>query len=140
MKYAELKSKQRKEFNEFPIGFAFSKKQLDESLAELGATKEEVIGVGAGGFIRKTDKKAFIDLAERHDNEMEGAMQDDDFLMDAIEYELANHEFCITYDPGPALSALGLSLKDERVESLYQKARKSYFEGQRKLEEESCKQ
>lgn len=127
MKYTELKSKHEAEINDFPIAFAFTQRQLEEGLSILGITKAEALGTGAGGFIRKTDKVAFLDLFKRHETEREQALQDDEFLLDAIEYELGNHEYCITGDPEPALAVVGVSLENERVSQLFHIARKNYL-------------
>ena len=131
MKYTELKDKIQREVNAFPMQFAFSKKQFAEGMEKLGLDPEKDLDkacrIPGGGFIRKTDNEAFQKMFLRHDCEMAEAMQDDVFLVDAIHYELANHEYCITYDPDDALSALGLSLSDERIKRCYGIARKEYL-------------
>lgn len=43
--YLELKKKHQKEFEDFPIAYAFNDKQLEEALSKLNATKEEVVTV-----------------------------------------------------------------------------------------------
>ena len=61
-KYNELREKHQKEVNDFPIGFAFSDKQFEEQMQKLGLDPDDtskVISIGGGGFIRKTDLKAF---------------------------------------------------------------------------------
>lgn len=127
MTYQELKKKHRAELDAFPIAFAFTDKQLAEGLAKLGIDATEAVRIPGGGFIRKTDKQALLDLLDRHKREREQALQDDAFVLEAIEYELSNHEFCITYDPEPALSEVGVSLEDERVQQLYDTAKEKYL-------------
>jgi hypothetical protein len=112
MTYLELKQKHREEFESFPIIFAFSTAQLEEGLKQLNCTKEDLRATGAGGFIRKEDTQALRDLINRHAAETAEAFKDDSFLTSAIKYELANHEYCITHDPEPAMRALGLDLED----------------------------
>ena len=58
------------------------------------------------------------------------AMLDDNFLIDAIEYELGNHEYCITHDPEQTLNALGIDLEnnDERVVGCFEIAKKNYLD------------
>lgn len=34
--YRELRDRQQKEFNELPLGFAFSDKQFDEMMGKMG--------------------------------------------------------------------------------------------------------
>ena len=127
MEYMKLRNKQAKELDAFPIAFAFNQRQLNEGLAKLGISMSEALHVPGGGLIRKTDKQALLDLFKRHEQESEAALQNDNFLLDAIEYELANHEFCITGDPEPALSAVGVSLADERIVRLFQIAKRNYI-------------
>ena len=55
-RYAELREKHQKEFDKFPMKFAFSDKQFKEAMESLGLTEndtDKIIGIGAGGFIRK---------------------------------------------------------------------------------------
>lgn len=127
MNYLELKSKQQSEIDDFPMAFAFNQKQLDEGLEKLGITASEAIRIPGGGFIRKTDRQSFMDMFSRHAQENDEALKEDDFLVDALEYELGNHEFCITHDPEPALSAVGVTLTNERVQRLLEIAKKLYL-------------
>ena len=108
--YQELKERHQKEMNSFPMKFAFSPQQLDEAMRELGTS--EVMKVGAGGLIRKTDKENLLNLFKRHDEELNEAMKNEAFAEKALRYELANHEYNITGDPTEALNVLGLSLED----------------------------
>jgi len=117
MKYLELKDRHMKDIDDFPMFFAFNKEQFAEGLEKLGATQGEVCSIPHGGIIRKTDAKAFCDMILRHSKETEEALKDDLFLIEAMAYELANHEYCITYDAEPALMAIGIAKDDvdERV-------------------------
>ena len=128
MKYNELKETHQKELNAFPMAFAFSNEQFKKGLEKLGVTKEDVLSIAGGGFIRKSDAKAFSDLFLNQDMAMVEAFKDDAFLTDAIRYELGNHEYCITYNPSDAMDALGLSLDDERTAECFKAARKQYLE------------
>ena len=127
MNYTELKEKHSKEFGEFPIAFAFSDKQLDEALAKLGATKDEVCVTGRNGIVKKTDAQAYVDLLKRLDKELEDAMKDDAFLTEAIRYELGNHEYGYTRDPTDTIECLGLSMDDERTLRCFNAAKKEYL-------------
>jgi len=128
MNYQELKAKHAKAINDFPIRFAFSDSQLAKVVEELGP-KETLMSIGGGGILRKTDKIAFDQLFIDCEKEMETANKDDDFLINAIEYELGNHEYCITNDPTDTFESLGLDSDCPRVRRLYAIARKSYLEG-----------
>ena len=97
--YLELKKKHQKEFEEFPIAYAFNDKQLQEALEKLGATKEECITVfGHGDIVKRTDAKALIALLEYQDEEMKQRLKDDqDFAEAAFLYEMDNHEYAINW-------------------------------------------
>ena len=137
MVYLELKRKHTEQLNNFPMAFAFNKEQLQEGLDKLGAKIEDICSIPGGGFIRKTDAKALGNMMLRHAKEMDRAFEDDDFLIDAIEYELGNHEYIITYDPGPALNALAIDLEnaDKRVSDCFKTARRNYLKWHEEQEE-----
>ena len=122
-KYAELKNKIQKEVDEFPMGFAFSNEQFEKMKEELGVKEDsELLSIGAGGFIRKTDREAFNELFNNKAKRIDEAIAEDKtgegFIKDMFLYELANHEYCITYDLEDTLYALDLTydevMNDER--------------------------
>ena len=97
-RYAELREKHQKEFDKFPMKFAFSDKQFKEAMESLGLTEndtDKIIGIGAGGFIRKSDLKAYIEMCQRTEKEMQEAIDNDKtgegFIKEMFKYELANH-------------------------------------------------
>lgn len=135
-KYAELKNKLQKEFDEFPFGFAFSNEQFEKMKEELGVKdNSELISIGAGGFIRKTDEKALDELINGKEKRMKEAIAEDKtgegFIKDMFLYELANHEYCITYELDDTLYALDLTLeeieKDPRLKLGLQLAKNEYL-------------
>lgn len=116
-KYAELKNNLQKEFDAFPFGFAFSNEQFEKMKEELGVKENsELISIGAGGFIRKTDEKALDELINGKEKRMREAIASDPtgegFIKDMFLYELANHEYCITYDLRDTLEALDLTINE----------------------------
>lgn len=126
MKYEELKAKQRKEADALPIYFAFGQRQFDELMQKLGFDNEEefkknVFTIGAGSIILNKDKEKVLDTFLKNEKEMEKAFENDDFLLSAFEYELANHEYIITYDISDTLRALGISLKEYQENERYKK-------------------
>lgn len=137
--YFDMKARHEKEINEFPFGFAFSNEQFKEMMEKWGLTEndtDKILSIGMGGFIRKIDKEAMYDLFKRHKEEKEKGYENDQFLQSAIEYELGNHEYVITYDLEPTLSALGYSidvLQDERFKNILEKAKKNYLKSMEKL-------
>jgi len=111
MKYVELKEKQSKELEDFPMFFAFNDEQFEEGLKKLNTTKEEIYSLGLGGFIRKTDSKKFSELLKKYQHEFQKNLKDEKFLYEALLYELKNYEYCITYDYTDTLNFLGLDIK-----------------------------
>ena len=117
--YQILKDKQQKEFNAFPMGAAFSQKQFDEMMAKWGllpTDTDKILHIGSGCYIRKTDREAFHELVDRLDREKQEAIAadttGDGIIKDMFLYELANHEYCITYDLDDTLDALGLTVDE----------------------------
>jgi hypothetical protein len=113
--YTEQKKRHSDEINGFKgLFFAFSNEQLAEGLQKLGLTMADtgkIFSIGSGGYILKEQAKAFHDMFARHSEERKQLRNDNKKLIDALVYELANHEYCITYDPAPALESLDLTSK-----------------------------
>ena len=114
-KYTELKFKHQAEVDAFPFGFAFNQKQFDEMMEKFGLTPDDtdkIYSIGGGGYIRKTDSDAMHEMFDRHEAERKTAMQDDEYLYQMFNYELANHEYSYTYDLTDTLEALGLTIDE----------------------------
>lgn len=126
--YFELKKRHSDEFSVFPIAFAFSKEQFEEALIELDAKADDCCSIGGGGIIKKTDSKALQEFIARHVTELEDAFRVDAVLIEAIIYELGNHEYGYTYDPTDTIEALDLNMDDERVVKCFQVAKKQYLD------------
>jgi len=111
--YTALIAKQRKESNAFPIFWAFNQQQFNEGLEKFNCTQDQLTTIPGGGFIRKTDEADFIAMIEKHKTELTEAINADrtgnGFIFDMFNYELANHEYCITLDLTDALLSLGLT-------------------------------
>lgn len=117
--YQQQKQRHAKEFGNFEgIFFAFSASQLEEGLLKVQATSKEIVSIGMGGFLRKDKVGLFDKLIERQAKERKELRANEKELVNAIAYELANHEYCITGDPQDALDALGLSIKELAPEVL----------------------
>jgi len=112
MKYEELKRKHEAEINTFEgIFFAFDDKQFKEGMERVGLTEKDtnkIYELGAGGFILRSRNKAFLELFENRNKELEEAMLNKEFLVDAFTYELRNHEYCITGDTRDTLDKFSL--------------------------------
>ena len=146
--YETLKERQQKEFNEFPMAFAFSNEQLKDGLKKLGLKENEsdkVTSIGYGGFIRTVDVKAFVDMGKRHEDELKDAIKQDltgeGFIKDMFTSELANHEYGYTYELDDTLETVGLTIDDinenENIKNGLALALKPYCKEEKvKLEEE----
>lgn len=145
--YLLLREKIQKEVNTFPMRFAFSNEQFEKAMKELGLTEKDtdkVVGIGYGGFIRKTDVKAFNEMNKRHRNEEKKAIANDltgeGYIKDMFEYELANHEYGYTYELDETLEALGLTMEeinnDERLKHGLELALNQYKENEEEEEYE----
>lgn len=129
-KYLEIKGKHEKEFEEFPMFFAFSEKQFEEGLKKLGCTKNDIYSLsGTGGFYRKSDSKKLNAMFDKWNKEIEEAIKDDEYVYQMFRYELGNHEYCITYDYEETLGTFGLEFKDldKRMKRILLKAKEDYL-------------
>lgn len=95
--YLDLRREHEEELNKFPIAYAFNEEQLAQALEKLGATKEECVTVfGHGDIVKREDAKRFIEMLERHTEEVKEKLKDDvEFAEAAFLYEMDNHEYAI---------------------------------------------
>ena len=128
--YVEMKNRHQEMVNRLPLQFAFGEEQFNEMLEKNGWTIDDIEHIGYGGYINKKDIPEYKRVMEEISNESETKLKSDmSLLFDAIQYEMANHEYCITYDDYTVLGALGLSVKDftDRMWSVYSSARSDYL-------------
>lgn len=133
-KYSKLKAKHERQVNDFPMGFAFSDKQFTEAKEKLGViNNNELLGLSNGGFIKKTDNNAYTILLLEMNKEIDEAMKDDEYLYQGFLYELANHEYGITYAPESTLDCFSLTIDevnaDDRLLRIFKEARAKYLDG-----------
>ena len=117
----QLKDKHQNEMDAFPLGAAFSKEQFEKMMQGWGLTVNDVdkiCSLGCGCFIRKSDKERFLEMSARFKKEMQDAIAadktGDGFIYEMFLYELANHEYCITYDYEETFDALSLTEKTSK--------------------------
>lgn len=136
--YKQLKDRHQKEMDAFPLGAAFSNKQFEEMMQKWGLTVDDtdkICSIGGGCFIRKSDKETFFNMLKRFDDETQAAIAadttGDGFIYDMFYYELANHEYCITYEYDETFDSLGLTEEevnaDKRLLHGLKKAEKAYL-------------
>lgn len=140
-KYKQMKERHRKEIEAFPMFFAFSDQQFAEGMKSLGLEPTDTKAIyrlgGTGGFYRKSDAGELKSMFLRHDLEFDEAIAEDTtgegFIYDMFLYELANHEYCITYDYEDTFAAVGLTSEEiygnTALVAGLQKATKKYLEG-----------
>lgn len=121
MNYRALQEKHKAETHAFPMMFAFSKEQFTKGVEQLGVSDpSELVAIRGGGYIRKSDKDAFLEMLDRHEQERQAAMEADKkgtgYLYEMFADELANQEYGYTYDLEDTLNALDLTM--EQVENL----------------------
>ena len=131
--YQEMKNRHQKEIGGFPSFFAFNDKQFKEGMEKLGVKDTNELCQGFAGMVyRKADAEKLKELLERQDKETKEALEDDKILHDAIVYELANHEYCVTYDETDTLCTLGIGrdelMKAGRLADIFDKARADYLD------------
>lgn len=93
--YQEMRARHQRAIDGFPLHFAFGQEQLDRKLAELGATIDDVVGIGWGGFVLQEDAPRYIALVKTMQDELDDAMQDPGFARGAFLHEMYNHEYPI---------------------------------------------
>lgn len=132
-KYVEMKERHQKMVDSLPLKFAFSDEQFEKAMQELGLTKDDtdkIVGIGAGGFCLPETAEKLVEYYKQFDKEEQKAFKNDEFLQSAFEYELANHEYIITYDLFDTLRALNITeeeyQKNERYQDIMKKAIKNY--------------
>ena len=158
MNYQQLKQKHQEEFNNFPIGFAFSRQQFDEYIEKWNLELNEngkynIIDIGGGGFIRREDLKAFADMCERHREEEKTYYSKPKFMEDAFYYEMCNHEYGINWQADyDVLSCFGHIKycgddvwQDEEIERYFKQLgfsdeiKEAYYKAMKKYEKDSLK-
>jgi hypothetical protein len=137
-KYIKLNEKIQKEINNFPIIFAFNDKQLKEGMEKFKTNKKELLSIeNCGGLIRRKDKNKYLNMIKTHDEEIKKAREDDEYIYEMFRYELANHEYIITFDETDTLECLGYDSSkqlDKRTYNLFLKAKNDYLKAMEDLE------
>ena len=129
MKYEEYLKRRNEKFNKLPMRFAFNKEQLEEVKKELNASLENKLTyLGSGTFILSKDVHLLEECEESVEKEFKEEMKNYDFVLEAFNYELANHEFGVTYDINESLESLGLTLEEVNKNETYKKALRTALE------------
>ena len=105
---AEMKKAHKAMIDAFPMHFAFGQKQLDEELAKMGVGVDDVVSIGAGGFILKSDVKAYVEMFKVIRQEEDEFKKEEKNLVNLICSELRDHEYGYTCDLEESLAAAGV--------------------------------
>lgn len=139
-RYDELMAKQMQEYNAFPIGAAYNEKQFAEMMNKWGLqtnNTDKIYHIFSGVFIRKADHKAYHDMIDRFEKELEEAIEADldgtGFIYDMFYSELTNHEYGYTRDLTNTLDALGYTIDDINADK---RLTKGLYNATRQVEKE----
>lgn len=136
MTYAELKKRQSKEMNNFPLGVAFGQKSFEEMMKRWGLTTSnedcgKILSLGAGCYIRKSDEAKFDNLLAKHEKERKNVLSTDEGLKSALLYEFGNQECGYTWDFEDGIKALGFNVKkflaNKHKAKVYEEAKQEYI-------------
>ena len=118
-KYTQLQHTPQTHKTAFPLGAASTTQHpadIRHAWALTETDTDKIYSIGGGCYIRKSDRKTFREMLDRHDRERREAISadatGDGYIQDMFYTELADHEYCITYDLTDTLYALGLSVDD----------------------------
>lgn len=138
-RYAILRKKQQEEFNKLPLGFAFSNEQFAEMMKGWGLDPDKdtdkIYRIPGGGFVQKKDYTLLHETMDRHQKEIEEAIEADvdgtGFVYEMFLYEMDNHEYGYTGDLEDTLEALGMTIEEidgsEKLKAGLEKAKKEVW-------------
>jgi len=119
--HSEQAKRHADEFSKFEgLFFAFNSEQFKTGMAKVGATENnQLLSIGGGGYLKKTKEADFDRLCSRHKKERSDRLKDEKNLLDALVYELGNHEYGYTLDATDATEALGLKIEEIPAQLLH---------------------
>lgn len=138
--YYQMKERHQKTIDKLTLKFAFNNKQFKEAMESLGLKEtdtDKVVSIGFGGFCTPKTADELEKICKKNHDELTAAMKDDNFLQDAFEHELGNHEYIITWDITDALLALNIEpkeyIKNDRYIRIMKKAKENYLNEMKKF-------
>lgn len=119
MNYKELKAKQEEELNSFSKGniiviLASSEEEIKNKLIEENITKEDVVYLGAGLYLKKEAIPEYNELIKRQDKEYYEYFFNN--VYEVVKYEAANYEMeiSLSYSYDEFLNKI-IGLSDEEI-------------------------
>ena len=104
-------------------------------MAELGLKPTKTYKIykfgNTGGFYLRCDSEKLWEMLERHQRELDEAIEsdktEDGFIYSMFYYELNHHGYIVTYDVDDTLNSLGITNEDlERNKALSHGLKKAY--------------
>ena len=114
MKYKDFSDMIQKRVNDLLMIFAFSNKQLDKALDDMGLSLQDMKGdklirMGARAFCLKSDLDNILSELHAVDDMKRDFIKDYEQAYDAFFYEMGNHEYHINWQADwDVLSCFGL--------------------------------
>lgn len=134
--YQSIKARHQAEMDAFPLGAAFSDKQLAEMMQKFGLPNDktgyaQIVSLGYGAFIRRKDVPAWNAMAERHEQEMKEFRKSRKELREGFRQEFANHECQFIRVDEEVCACFGLTYeevqKDPELKKIYNEAWKLFW-------------
>lgn len=96
--YHDLKKSQQNDINQLQILVAFDTKTFQELLQKNNLTIDEIISLGNGCFISKSEYVKLKELNKVHQEEVKYFVSKKENLIQAIKAEMINYEIGYAYD------------------------------------------
>lgn len=96
--YHDLKKSQQNDINQLQILVAFDTKTFQELLQKNNLTTDEIISLGNGCFISKSEYVKLKELNKVHQEEVKYFVSKKENLIQAIKAEMINYEIGYAYD------------------------------------------
>ena len=98
--YLDLKARYQEEVNKLPIFYAFDKKQFLEGVEKVGAKLQDNFNkIATGVFMKSSDVPKLEKLMKQRKKEHKERLENSpEYAYHMFKYELANHEYILTYD------------------------------------------
>lgn len=127
-KYINLKNRIAEIIGGLPYFYAFNEEQLKRGMEKYNVSiKDGLKRIGYGAFVPKDKVEVVNNGFDKCERLREEFLSDYDNLVEALQYELANHEYCITFDHEDAVKALGLTDLSEEQEKALEEAKEKYL-------------
>lgn len=137
MTYSELKKKTQKMFDDFHekyAFFAFNDEQFEDGKKKLNVSKDnKITPIYGGGFVLSSKVNEYRELIAKASQMEKDFAKTEKGLESMLWYELANHEYVVTYDLDDTLEACNLTDEynnDENVRKSVDKIARDFLKRQ----------